>query len=57
MSDRPESLITLDAHPGNFLVDKQGWPPDGGSLKSCRISYPGFEPGHSTLVHLRPLGL
>lgn len=44
----PESLITFDAHPGNFLVDKQGaaWMVD---LEKCRISYPGFDLAHSTL--------
>jgi thiamine kinase-like enzyme len=44
----PESLITFDAHPGNFLVDKHGaaWMVD---LEKCRISYPGFDLAHSTL--------
>jgi len=44
----PESLITFDAHPGNFLIDKQGaaWMVD---LEKCRISYPGFDLAHSTL--------
>ena len=44
----PESLITFDAHPGNFLIDKKGaaWMVD---LEKCRISYPGFDLAHSTL--------
>jgi hypothetical protein len=44
----PEGLITFDAHPGNFLIDKKGdaWMVD---LEKCRISYPGFDLAHSTL--------
>ncbi len=44
----PENLITFDAHPGNFLVDRQGkaWIVD---LEKCRISYPGFDLAHATL--------
>lgn len=43
-----EALITFDAHPGNFLVDKQGsaWMVD---LEKCRISHPGFDLAHATL--------
>jgi thiamine kinase-like enzyme len=49
VGDRPaEALITFDAHPGNFLVDKQetAWMVD---LEKCRISYPGFDLAHGTL--------
>jgi aminoglycoside phosphotransferase (APT) family kinase protein len=44
----PETLITFDAHPGNFLVDRQdiAWMVD---LEKCRISYPGFDLAHGTL--------
>jgi thiamine kinase-like enzyme len=44
----PETLITFDAHPGNFLVDSQdiAWMVD---LEKCRISYPGFDLAHATL--------
>lgn len=47
--ERPScSLITFDAHPGNFLIDEYGkaWMVD---LEKCRISYPGFDLAHATL--------
>ncbi|MBD3895704.1 aminoglycoside phosphotransferase family protein [Halomonas sp. ML-15] len=46
---RPEPrLITFDAHPGNFLVDRRGkaWMVD---LEKARYSYPGFDLAHATL--------
>lgn len=44
----PCTLITFDAHPGNFLVGSHGtaWMVD---LEKCRFSYPGFDLAHATL--------
>ncbi|GAA3950678.1 hypothetical protein GCM10022278_07260 [Allohahella marinimesophila] len=47
--DRPPvSLITFDAHPGNFLIDESGkaWMVD---LEKARYSHAGFDLAHATL--------
>lgn len=44
----PRTLITFDAHPGNFLLDEGGkaWMVD---LEKSRYSHPGFDLAHATL--------
>ncbi|WP_355660417.1 phosphotransferase family protein [Halomonas salifodinae] len=44
----PRTLITFDAHPGNFVIDDHGraWMVD---LEKARYSHPGFDLAHASL--------